>query len=181
MIDTIFSLKEVCESLFGAVIDISADKISTTDGTLLKKFENLIKNSFHNLATKLQKDSGCLNPVRPNEGQNVEKEKYMIVINEKGDDAQKFNQQSWSAVVKNTVCGELKSVSVEKSLLSKEGNRFSLNEMTSKSIVTRTSSFIFSLEQSITEDDKAITVCIRIFFLATFSKSYEAKKLFYPW
>ena len=31
--------------------------------------------------------------------------------------------------------------------------------MTSKSIVTRTSSFIFSLEQSITEDDKAITGC----------------------
>ena len=30
MIDAIFSLKEVCESLFGAVIDISADKISTT-------------------------------------------------------------------------------------------------------------------------------------------------------
>ena len=31
-------------------------------------------------------------------------------------------QQTWSSVVKNTVCGELKSIPVEKSLLSKEGN-----------------------------------------------------------
>ena len=76
----------------------------------MRKFENLINNSFDNLATKLQKNSGCLNPMRSNEGQNVEKEKYMIVINEKGDDAQKLPTIMVSCCEKHCMWGTEKCI-----------------------------------------------------------------------
>ena len=89
----------------------------------MKKFENIVNNSFDNFATKFQKNSEYCKSVPLNvESRKLEKEKHMIGINGKGDDDQRFNQKSWSTVVKSTVSSELKNIPIEKSLLSKEGN-----------------------------------------------------------
>ena len=120
MVDAIFSLKDVCATLFDAVVDMSSKQQATDDGNLLKRFENILTNSFDNFATKFQcnkSENVICEPVH----QSKNKEKHVIVLNGKQGE-KKFNEQSWADAVKNTVSNELKSIPVERSVLSKEGN-----------------------------------------------------------
>ena len=115
LIDSIFSLKEVCSDLFTIILDINkeANNIPKMLENSLKKFTDEINSNFLN-ALKSTKSS--VPPKLPEDGK-----KHVILLECKDTDAQAYNTGSWSEIVKKKVAPTLKSVPVQKSVLSKDG------------------------------------------------------------
>ena len=84
----------------------------------------LFRKKFDNILQRLpQASNDNMMPLSTSADDNVavdDKEKHVIVLNEKDSDA-KFDQTTWSTVVKGTLNDQLKSIPVDKSLLNKSG------------------------------------------------------------
>ena len=122
MVDTVFSLNEVCENLFNIVLKLAGKNVSF--GILIEKFENVVKSSFNNFSEEMNSKLQVTNQgnAENNVAAPIETEKHIIVLKDKADEGKKFSTQSWSNVVKDTLNTELKEIPVEKSLLNKDGH-----------------------------------------------------------
>ena len=120
LIDSVFSLKEVCSDLFAIVLDISkANKTAAENipAMLENSFKKLSEDLNNNILNALKTTKSSAFPKLPD---NNEK-KHVIILESKDSDAQVYNADSWSEVVKKKITPTLKTVPVQKTLLSKDG------------------------------------------------------------
>lgn len=143
LVDTVFSLKTVCDQLFDATLKIiekqsnlDVDRLANGNNdnsrlnevtNRLDKFEDFVKNKFETLLKCMPQSCNDDNDDFPQ--LNTEststvvdnKNKHVIVLKEKDSDA-KYDSASWSTVVKNTIQKQLKHIPVDRSVLSKSGD-----------------------------------------------------------
>ena len=124
LVDSTFSLHEVCESLFTSVISIAKSntqpdtvnlindmsrKMQETMATLMKEMETNIAQNLNVVANSKKNDMPKMNEV-----------KHVLTVENK-DDGEKFTQQKWNEVVSSNISKKLKEIPVEKTVISKEG------------------------------------------------------------
>ena len=124
LVDAVFSLDNVCKDMFDVVLKLTKKNDATNMEQVMNKFEDAIQKKFDNILQRLpQASNDNMMPLSTSADDNVavdDKEKHVIVLNEKDSDA-KFDQTTWSTVVKGTLNDQLKSIPVDKSLLNKSG------------------------------------------------------------
>ena len=119
--DAVVSLQEVCGSLFNIVLKLSSvSSTSLSHDIALKcaeKFQQLIAPSVskinHPINNELAPDALQSKP---------ESIKHAVIVeNAIGDDVEAFDESSWKEVVKHSMAKKLKSIPVEKTVLTKSG------------------------------------------------------------
>lgn len=118
LVDTVFSLRTVCDQLFDFTLKMAEEQSNSDLERISSKLNDVMNNRFNELAQQLKVSGNVVNPV--SEVQEVQKEKHVIVVKEKHG-SEKYNEQSWSTVVKGTLEDKLKDVPVNRSLLNKAG------------------------------------------------------------
>ena len=122
LIDSIFSLKEVCCDLFDVLLYVFKKKESNIvnaeniPGILEQSFKKFSDDLNNNILNALQ-STGSTMVSKPQE----KEEKHIIILENKDSDVQAYNTGTWSDVVKNKITPTLKTIPVQKTTLSKEG------------------------------------------------------------
>ena len=121
--ESVFSLKYVAEELYKIIVHIKKDDALDKCNELMNEMKSLkdslpeiIKDTIRS-ADGIHHDS-TLSNLAVNDTED--KERHVIVLQEKNSNA-KFDEKSWSNVVKSTLKDELKTIPVNKSLVNKNG------------------------------------------------------------
>ena len=124
LIDSMFSLKEVCENMFCAI-----DEVLNTGGlgvSMTDKFSKMLEASLNKITDKMI--SKVSNASVSDEKLPVavgqcctNTEKHVVILEDKDDEANGFSVSTWNEVVKKKLSKSLKNVPIEKSVLSKQG------------------------------------------------------------
>ena len=120
LIDSIFSLKEVCSDLFSIIVDVNKEVSNDVANGIPEMLENSLKKFTDEI------NNSILNAFKATESSVSQKlpedeKKHVIILESKDTDAQVYNTGSWSEVVKKKITPTLKSVPVQKTVLSKDG------------------------------------------------------------
>ena len=115
LIDSIFSLKEVCCDLFDVLLYVFKKKESNIvnaeniPGILEQSFKKFSDDLNNNILNALQ-STGSTMVSKPQE----KEEKHIIILENKDSDVQAYNTGTWSDVVKNKITPTLKTIPVQK-------------------------------------------------------------------
>ena len=118
LVETVFALKEISESLMGMVSELQTSTLSVSCQNLAKEMKCL-KESLPNLVkdaieTNLAKQSDVNGFPKVSDGT-----KHSVLIESNNDD--KFDQTAWNNVVKGNITHKLKNVPVKKTTYTKSG------------------------------------------------------------
>ena len=117
--ETVFSLKDVCDNLFDAVLKLAGKDASSDVDRIVSKFTDIVDTRFTDLAQQISTYG-----MQPNVGfpplADQRKEKHVILVKEKNS-TKVYNEQTWSNVVKGTIESSLKEIPVNRSVLNKSG------------------------------------------------------------
>ena len=126
LVDAVFSLDTVCRDMFDTVLKLlKKDHTTNIDQVvnIFERFETLVQNKFETLFRCLPQNCNddLALPTSVISNTTVDdKDKHVIVSKKKDSDA-KYDNISWSTVVKGTLQDQLKYIPVDKSLLNKSG------------------------------------------------------------
>lgn len=123
LVDAVFSLNTVCKSLFESVLTLTKNQGSNGIDDVLSRVENAVKNGFDSLVQHLPQSAPNQAEYPALSNAAVEnKDRHVILLKEKdSSDEAKYDQSSWSNVVKGTLQNQLRNIPVNKSLLNKSG------------------------------------------------------------
>ena len=120
--------KEVLAEALITVVDVCQNALNLLDkknnpqdvvNQIANKVQNAISKMVPQLvADVLKKDE---NTVTKENIQEKEKEKHVIILENKEDAESKYDKNTWSQVVKSTISNKLKNVPVQKSVVTKSG------------------------------------------------------------
>ena len=124
LVDSVFSLKDVAEKLYGIANQMKKDDALSKCNTLMEEMRSLkqslpeiIKDTMKSISP-VGTDQGISETPSPMEAED--KQKHVIVLQDKDTNA-KFDKTSWSTVVKGKIQDQLKSIPVDKSVVTKKG------------------------------------------------------------
>ena len=124
LVDSVYALKEIAESLFSCIDDIQKDATSCNVSELVNKLNAMIQEDIpmviKNTYEKMEKDKVA----EEEEVVHVEKQKHIMIVENK--DNEKFDVEGWNEVVRNTLKSKLKNVPVKKTTVTKEGHGYLL-------------------------------------------------------
>ena len=125
LIDSMFSLKDVCETMFSAMGEILESDCMGVSMT--EKVSKMLEASLNKITDKMiSKVSNASNPAENVPvvdlcSQSSEKEKHVVILQDKDEDADGYSASAWNEVVRKKLSTSLKNIPVTKSVLSKEG------------------------------------------------------------
>ena len=117
LIAAMFSMKDVCESMFKTVSDLAAhvsNKLPIADNIV-----NVIENSFNKMSADLSHN--LMKALLPSKAEPTVEEKHIVLVENKDQNATNFDSMGWNQVVQKTLAPKLKNVPIEKAILSKDG------------------------------------------------------------
>ena len=120
--------KDVLAEALITVVDVCQNALNLLDkknnpqdvvNQIANKVQNVISKMVPQLvADVLKKDE---NTVTKENIQEKEKEKHVIILENKEDAESKYDKNTWSQVVKSSISNKLKNVPVQKSVVTKSG------------------------------------------------------------
>lgn len=119
--ESVYSLKDVAENLYSIVMQIKKDDALSKCNKLMDEM-NVLKQSLpeiirNTVASTIKPISEAVSPIPL----NVEdKQRHVIMVQDKTLNV-KFDETSWSTVVKGTLKEKLKSIPIDRSLVTKKG------------------------------------------------------------
>ena len=122
-----FSLKEVCETLMGAVINIIKVPSQNNQATIVSEIANKMQDNLANMMKDFEKNlMAKMNmPNTNNRNKRLhpcgDHENHVIVVENEEEGENGYTEQKWSEVVSKNISEKLKGIPVDKTSINKDG------------------------------------------------------------
>ena len=115
------SVADICQKALG----MYENRLSTpsTIDNIVSKVTNVVSNMVPSLVNDVLKSSGIGKAVDNTTSKSMmsENDKHIIIVEDKNDISKTYDDNSWSQVIRSSLNGKLKSIPVQKSLVTKAG------------------------------------------------------------
>ena len=125
--DCAFSLKEVCETLMGCVMDIVKIPAKSDQTEMINNVSNKMENMFSNLMKGFEERllQKIHTPANVNSESTLEnsinKDKHVILIENDDDETKVYTDKKWNEVVSKNISKKLKGIPVDKTAVNRDG------------------------------------------------------------
>ena len=120
LVEAVLKLKNLCEKTFGMYENNVNSTPSTVVSDIVDKVKNAMTEMVPALVTNALKERNVDNDVSKS-GVVGDDKKHVMVVEDKQNKENRYDNESWSKVVKSSLSTKLKNIPVEKSLVTKSG------------------------------------------------------------
>ena len=118
--------KEVLAEALIAVVDICQNAINLSENKnnhqdVIDQIANRVQNAIAKMVPELVADVLKKDENTATKENIQDREKHVIILENKEDSESKYDKNTWSQVVKSSISGKLKNVPVQKSVVTKSG------------------------------------------------------------